>query len=155
MNFRVRGLSADAFSHLYGLSEYALAQQGVIRMIVDQCPGFPDRVEMREGQVGEAFLLVNHASQPAPTPYRATHAIFVREGAAEAYDAVNEIPDVLRCRLLSLRAFDDKGMMLDADVVPGADIEPLIAKFFANPDVKNIHVHNAKRGCYSGLIERA
>jgi hypothetical protein len=46
-------------------------------------------------------------------------------------------------------------MMVDADVVDGAAVEPLIARLFANVDVSYIHAHNAKRGCYSGRIDRA
>jgi hypothetical protein len=61
----------------------------------------------------------------------------------------------MRVRLLSLRAYDAAGMMLDADVAEGADIEKLIARLFANPEVSYIHAHNAKRGCYSGRIDRA
>lgn len=34
-------------------------------------------------------------------------------------------------------------------------MEPVIERMFANPDVGYIHVHNAKRGCYSGRIDRA
>ena len=45
--------------------------------------------------------------------------------------------------------------MLDADVVEGRDIESLIARFFADTRVACIHAHNARRGCYSGRIERA
>jgi Protein of unknown function (DUF1203) len=46
-------------------------------------------------------------------------------------------------------------MMLDADVVSGPDIETLIARLFKNPQLAYIHAHNAKRGCYSGRIDRA
>ena len=88
-------------------------------------------------------------------PYRASHAIFVREGAEDAYDRVGEVPEVMRTRLLSLRAYDAEGMMLDADVVDGKDIESVILRFFVSPHVAYIHAHNAKRGCYSGRIDRA
>jgi Protein of unknown function (DUF1203) len=46
-------------------------------------------------------------------------------------------------------------MMLDADLVAGAKIEPVIVQMFSNASVEYIHVHNAKRGCYSGRIDRA
>jgi hypothetical protein len=110
---------------------------------------------MRDAEPGETLLLLNHVCQPAETPYRASHAVFVREGATDRYDEVDLVPDVMRVRLLSLRAYDAEGMMLDADVVEGDKIEPLIAKMFANPDTSYIHAHNAKRGCYSGRIDRA
>ncbi|MEP9396083.1 DUF1203 domain-containing protein [Mesorhizobium sp. KR2-14] len=155
MTFRITGLSPEPFRSLFGLSEAELAARGVRRYLVDEKPGFPDRIEMREANPGETVLLLNHVCQPADTPYRASHAIFVREGATERYDAVGQIPEVMRSRLLSLRAYANDGMMLDADVAEGAGIEPLIERLFANAEVSYIHVHNAKRGCYSGRIDRA
>jgi hypothetical protein len=155
MAFRITGLSPEPFRHLYGLSDQELAHRGVKRYIADKQPGFPDRIEMRDASVGEKLLLLNHVCQPAETPYRATHAIFVREGAENTYDRVDQVPEVMRTRLLSLRAYDAEGMMLDADVVDGKDIESAIARFFTFPGVAYIHAHNAKRGCYSGRIDRA
>ena len=155
MPFRITGLSAEPFQPLFGLSDAELAARGVKRYVVDEKPGFPDRIEMRDAEPGETVLLLNHVCQPADTPYRASHAIFVREGATQAYDAVDEIPEVMRLRLLSLRAYDAGGMMLDADVAEGDGIEPLIERLFADPEVDYIHVHNARRGCYSGRIDRA
>src|SRR5688572_7927300 len=154
MVFRMSGLSAEPFRRLYGLSDAELAKHGVKRYVVDSPAGYPDRIEMRDASPGETVLLLNHVCQPADTPYRASHAIFVREGAEKTYDRVDEVPDVMRLRLMSLRAYDKDGMMLDADVVEGKDIERVIARFFANPDVAYIHAHNAKRGCYSGRIDR-
>ena len=46
-------------------------------------------------------------------------------------------------------------MMVDADLVDGAAIKPLIARFFEDPQVAYLHAHNAKRGCYAGLVRRA
>ncbi len=154
MAFRITGLSPEPFRHLFGLSEGALSEQGVKRYVADQKPGFPDRIEMRDAEPGETLLLLNHTCQPANTPYRATHAIFVREGATDTYDQVDRVPEVMRVRLLSLRAYSTEGMMLDADVVDGTQIETAIGRLFANSDVSYIHVHNAKQGCYSGRIDR-
>lgn len=155
MTFRITGLSPEPFRHLFGLPHDELARHGVKRYVADKTPGFPDRIEMRDAEPGETFLLLNHVCQPADTPYRATHAIFVREGATRTYDRVGEVPEVMRVRLLSLRAFDAAGMMLDADVVEGAEVEPVIERLFADPAVSYIHAHNAKQGCYSGRIDRA
>ncbi|MGA2491622.1 MAG: DUF1203 domain-containing protein [Roseiarcus sp.] len=155
MTFRITGLSPEPFQFLFGLPDDELARQSVKRYVADKPQAFPCRVEMRDAAPGETVLLLNHVCQPADTPYRASHAIFVREGAAAAYNRVDEVPAVMRARLLSLRAFDADGMMVDADVVDGAAIEPLIARLLANADVSYIHAHYAKRGCYSGRIDRA
>ncbi|WP_339543378.1 DUF1203 domain-containing protein [Pseudomonas sp. JAI120] len=155
MAFRISGLSPDPFQSLFGLPDQELASLGIKRYIVDSNPGFPDRIEMKDAELGQSVLLLNHVCQPAKTPYRASHAIFIREWATYAYDAVDQVPESMRIRLLSLRAFTDDGMMLDADVADGIAIEPVVTRMFANPEVSYIHVHNAKQGCYSGRIDRA
>ncbi|WP_311969658.1 DUF1203 domain-containing protein [Pseudomonas baltica] len=154
MTFRISGLSPEPFQALFGLPDQALAALGVKRYQVDSDPGFPDRIELKDAQIGQSVLLLNHVCQPADTPYRASHAIFVREGATQVYDAVGQVPEAMRIRLLSLRAYADSGMMIDADVVAGTDIEAVIARMFADPQVSYIHVHHAKRGCYAARIDR-
>lgn len=155
MSFRIVGLDPAPFRPLYGLSDGELAAHGVQRRIADVRPGFPDRVEIRDAEPGEPLLLLNYIHQPADTPYRASHAIFVREGADRAYDQVDAVPEPLRVRLISLRAFDGGHQMADADVVAGQDLEGVIARLFANPGVRYLHAHYAKPGCYAARIERA
>lgn len=155
MAFRITGLDPAPFRHLYGLSDAELAKHGAKRYVVDAKPGYPDRVGVRDLEPGETAILVNYAHQPADTPYRASHAIFVREGAETAYDALDEIPEVLRLRPLSLRAFGSDHMMLDADLVDGRDAAVAIGRLLANPEVHYIQAHYAKRGCYAARIERA
>lgn len=155
MNFRITGLCAAEFMHLFHLPESELAAMAIKRYAVDKKPGFPDRIELTDVEIGETVLLLNHVSQPAENPYRASHAIFVREGATRTYNAVNQIPDSLRIRFLSLRAYDDNDMMIDAEVVEGTFVEKVIVKMLANDDVRYIHVHNAKQGCYAARIDRA
>jgi hypothetical protein len=155
MSFRIQGLSPAPFAGLYGLSEAELAARGAIRYVVDRAPGYPDRVELRDAAPGETVLLVNHVSQPAPTPYRASHAVFVREGATTAFDEIDVAPEVLRSRLLSLRAFDAAGMMVEAELVEGGHVEGLIHRLFDDVRVESLHAHFAKRGCFAACITRA
>jgi Protein of unknown function (DUF1203) len=153
MSFQITGLDAAPFRRFYGLSDAELQGFGIKRFIADEKPGFPDRIELRDVEQGEAVLLLNYLHQPADTPYKASHAIFVREWAETPYRAVDAIPDVLRIRPISLRAFDASGEMVDADLTEG-DLEPTIARLFANPEAAYIHAHYAKRGCYAARIDR-
>ncbi len=155
MPFRITGLAPAAFIPLYGLSDAELAARGVRRQKVDADPGFPDRVELRDIHVGGHALLLNYMHQPADTPFRATHAIFVREGAIETYDRTDDVPDAMRRRLLSVRAFDAAGMMIAADVTEGAALEDLIARMFADPAAAYLHAHYARQGCFAARIDRA
>ncbi len=72
-----------------------------------------------------------------------------------AADIAGAFPEVLNGRLLSVRAYDGADLIVDAEVVPGADVEAVIERFFARDDVSYIHLHNAKRGCYSCRVDRA
>ncbi|HZB69810.1 MAG TPA: DUF1203 domain-containing protein [Sphingomicrobium sp.] len=153
MNYTVHGLSPDPFAPLYGLTDDELAKRRARRVVVDG-PGFPERVELRDAEPGETLLLVNFEHQSADTPYRSSHAIYVREGAAEAWSG-DLLPEVMRKRLLSLRGFSADGMMVDADVVEGREAEPVIERLFADPAVAYIHAHYARPGCYAARIDRS
>jgi hypothetical protein len=155
MKFRVSGLLPEPFRALFGLADDELARLGVKRYVADKSPGFPDRIEMRDVAIGERVLLLNHVCQPAATPYRASHAIFVREGADAPYQSFDQIPEVMKIRPLSLRAYDRADMMIDADLAEGDGVASSVERLLANPEVAYIHAHNAKRGCYSGRIDRA
>jgi len=79
----------------------------------------------------------------------------VRESAKTEAVIENEVPPYLATRLLSVRAFDAEGMMVDADCVDGAALEPLIDRMFEEPRIAYLHVHNARRGCFAARIDRA
>ena len=90
MSFRITGLDPTPFRPLYGLPDEELARLGVKRCLSDAKPGFPDRVELCDAEPGEKVMLLNYIHQPADTPYRSSHAIFVREGAERAYEGRDE-----------------------------------------------------------------
>ncbi len=154
MDFQISALDIDKFSHLFGQDREALARQGIQRRVVDNKPGFPCRVSLRDAEVGEKVLLMNYVHQPMATPFRSSHAIFVRELASQAFPDKNEVPKMFRHRLLSVRAFDVAGMMIDADVIDGENLASLIERMLANQSADNLHIHNAKLGCYAALVER-
>ena len=153
--FVIRGIDPAPFAPLYGLSDTALREHGALRMTVDASPGFPCRISLEDAAVGESVLLLNYEHLPVDTPYRARHAIFVREGEAQAAHYADRLPRQLAIRLLSLRGFDAAGMMRDADVVEGCDLTAAIARFFADPAITYLHAHNAKPGCFAARIDRA
>ena len=155
MNFQIAPLPLAPFAPLFALSDEELALRNIVRRVVDRHPGFPCRVSLEDAPIGETVLLMNYEHQPAQSPYRSSHAIFVRERAQLATPGVNEIPEVLSRRLLSVRGFDAQGLMVKADVVEGAALADAIADFFASDEVAYLHLHNAKPGCYAARVDRA
>jgi len=154
MHFRIQGLEPTPFAPLFRLSDEALAQRRALRKVADSKPGFPCRISLADAEPGREVLLLNYEHLPVDSPYRASHAIYVSDGATR-FDAVDTVPPALRERFLSLRAFDSGGMMVDADVTEGLNAEALIEKLFANPRVDYLHAHFARRGCFAARIERA
>jgi hypothetical protein len=155
MDFRITGLAPELFQPLFGLPEAELARHGSVRRIVDRKPGYPDRIELRDPEPGESVLLVNYTHLPVETPFRSSYAIYVREGARDQYDRINEVPEQFRSRVLSLRAFDASDMLCDADIVEGGAAESLIERLLASPQTAYIHAHYAKYGCFAARIDRA
>ena len=154
MSFRVLGLSPGQFRPLFAMHDARLHQLGARRVIADD-PRMPCRVSMEHAELGEELLLLNFEHQPANTPYRSTHAIYVRKAADRAFEAIDSVPEVLASRLLAIRAFDAQHMMVDAEVCEGTQAADLFELFLANPQTSYLQVHNARRGCYAARVERA
>jgi hypothetical protein len=153
MTYRITGIDPAPYRHLSDLSDEELAAQGVVRMTVTD-PTFPCRVSLTDRPIGETVLLLNHVSHDVANPYRATHAIFVSQSAGEPAEYVDQVPPVFEKRVLSLRGFDQDGMMADAMLVQPGEADAGIRKLFDNPEIEMIHAHNAVRGCFSAKIER-
>ena len=154
MSFRISGLAPQAFQPLFALSDAELAERGIERRVVDAFPGFPDRIGLDDIPAGETALLLNWTHQPADTPYRSSHAIFVRERVAPAFDETGVVPPALRRRVLSLRAFDAGHRMVNADLASGTEIEAKIGALLADARVAYLQAHYAKPGCYAARIDR-
>jgi Protein of unknown function (DUF1203) len=154
VSYRIRGLDPAPYRPLFGLSDEELSKRGIVRMTVTEKPSFPCRVSLTDRDIGESVLLLNHMSHDVANPYRASHAIFVTEGAEEAGEYVDQVPPVFEPRVLSLRGFDRHGMMADAILTQPGEADAGIRKLFENPEIATIHAHNAARGCFSAKIER-
>jgi len=116
-------------------------------------PTFPCRVSLVDRPIGEQVILLNHVSHDVANAYRASHAIFVAD--VEQAEYVDDVPPVFEPRVLSLRGFDEDGMMAEALITQPGEADAGIRKLLENPAVVTIHAHNAARGCFAAKIERA
>ena len=153
--FQVQPLSVSQFLPLFGVSDDALKAAGIIAQVADKTPGFPCRVSLRDAEPGERVLLLNYEHQPADTPFRASHAIYVREGVEEIRLVPGELPPVFAGRTLSVRAFNAAGMLVAADLIDGALAGAVFDALLAREDVAYLHAHFAKYGCYAAKVMRA
>ena len=160
MDFRITGLPVEPFLPFFAMTDDELLAHGARRVVAT--PDMPTnlmppcRVSLRDAEPGEASILLHYPHHVSPaSPYRAGGPSFVREGVRETASFINHVPAQQRTRLLSVRAYDEAGIMLDAEVADGTELEGLIARMFHRDDVAFLHAHNARRGCYSCRIDRA
>jgi hypothetical protein len=66
-----------------------------------------------------------------------------------------EVPELLRSRTLSVRAFAADGMMIDASIIEGGKVENEIERQLAQSATRYIHLHFAMPGCYIARVDRA
>lgn len=155
MTFQILPLDPAPFAALHGQPDAVLARHGARRVTADATPGYPCRVSLRDAAVGERLLLLNHVHHDVASPYRASHAIFVIEGAEPFRPAPGTVPEVLARRTLSVRAFDAAGDMLAARLTDGGELASTIAALFEQDAVDMLHVHNAAPGCFAARVVRA
>jgi hypothetical protein len=154
MSFQIHALPAARFEPLVALSDRELAGMRAVRKVADHKPGVPCRVSLVDAEVGETVILLNFEHQPADSPFRSAHAIYVREGAEQALPAVGEVPELLQSRLISIRAFDAKHFMTASDVVAGSLLAEAMPALLDDPAVSYLHLHSAKPGCYLARVTR-
>jgi hypothetical protein len=154
-SFQFIALPYEQFAHLFNSSDSELEAAGACLKKVDQKPGFPCRVSLVDAEVGETVLLTHFTHHDVASPYRGSGAIYIRRGAATTAPAVNEIPFMFTHRLLSVRGYDTRGMLLDTGVVEGSELADLIEQLFSNNRVNYLHIHNAGPGCFNCSVVRA
>jgi len=152
MTYRIDGLAPEPFAGLFDLSDEALARRNARRAVADG-PGFPCRISLEEAEVGEALILINHISNDVETPFRASHAIYVRAGVERgAY--VDSVPPLFDTRTLGLRGFDSAGMLRGALLALPGEADAKIRALLERPEIASIHAHNAALGCFLARVDR-
>jgi hypothetical protein len=154
MSFQLVGVPFTPFAALFSLSDAALARHNARRVIANEHPGYPCRVSLADAAIGEELLLLPYAHQPAASPYQASGPIFVRKAAQPARLAAGVVPDYVRRRQMSVRAYDAADLMIDATVCDGEEAESAVRRMLENSAAAYIHLHNAKRGCFFCRVNR-
>ena len=129
---------------------------GAVHVVASEDLRAPCRRCLHDAEPGEEVVLLGYDPFPSDsvTPYRGEGPIFVHAHACKVLNN-DIIPERQLARLLSLRAYDEKHMMVAAEVIPGSQLETVGGAMLADEKAKYIHVHNAKPGCFAFKAERA
>jgi hypothetical protein len=150
MTYRIAGLDPAAFA-----DTEALIAAGAVRRIADSANAFPCRVTLEDAQPGDSLILVNHVSADVETPFRASHAIFVREGAAGAAQYRDRMPPLVDRRTTSLRAFDSEGMIREAVLAAPGEADMHLRALLDDDAIDHVDIHTASWGCFLARAERS
>ena len=153
-SFQLVGLPAEPFQALFDLPDDRLAAFGAKRVTASESPGYPCRISLLDAEVGDELLLLPYAHHRVASPYQASGPIYVRKGATQRILPAGEVPDYVRRRLISVRAYDAAHMMVSAEVCEGVDAGSCIEGLLLDRRVGYVHLHNARRGCFSCLATR-
>ena len=154
MTYRIQGLSPDPFRALSALSDLELASRNARRVTADSPTGYPCRISLTDAAPGEELLLLNHVSHEVAGPFRASHAIYVRKAAEAAACFEDEVPAYLDRRTLGLRGFGADGMLKAGRLALPGEVDAQIRALLEQPEIVEIHAHNAALGCFLARIVR-
>lgn len=154
MSYRISGLAPELFRPLFGYDDTKLAMLDIRRVVATDPHGYPCRVSLEDATGGEILLLLPYEHHAVSGPYRASGPVYVRQKAIATAIFEDSVPPSLAGRLLSIRAYDADGWMRAAEVIEGSSLDATIRTFFDQQETKYLHVHNARPGCYSCLVER-
>lgn len=151
----IKALDYNLFSKYFTMSADELESFNAYLFVADKNPCYPCRVSLQDAEIGETVLAITYNHHAVPGPYNSTGPIFVRKDAETANPGANEIPRMLRHRLLSIRGYSSESLMVEGDTVAGEELETVLEKQFQNGTVEYIHIHNAGPGCFNCAVKKA
>jgi hypothetical protein len=152
-NFKIAAIDNN-FNQLFNLSDEVLEEMSILKMIVDEKPGYPCRVTLEDAEIGEEVLLLSFEYHETQSPYKASGPIFIRKNSEKVSLKENEIPEMLFQRQQTLRMYDNNGIMIDAKSPKSINIRKEIELGFSNINVSYIQIHNTNPGCYNCQVNR-
>jgi len=149
MTYRIEGLDPTAFA-----DTQELLAVGAVRVTADRPNAYPCRITLEDAEPGESLLLVNHVSADVATPFRASHAIYIREEASAASCHVDAVPAFIASRTTSLRGFDAAGMIREAALANPGEADAGIRSLLGREEIVHVDIHAAAWGCFLARAER-
>jgi hypothetical protein len=115
----------------------------------------PCRRCLRNAEIGDPLRLLPYDPFRLESPYTGEGPVFVHAHECTPHSAAaGELPEQVHGRTFSVRAYDERAMMLGADVVPGDALAARAEELLAD-GAAFLHAHFAGPGCFAFRIDRA
>jgi hypothetical protein len=110
----------------------------------------PCRRCLRRAEPGEPLLLLGYDPFTVRSPYAGQGPVFVHEHCGAPGTGYAQV----RGSVLSVRAYDEHAMLLDAEVMPGEALGDRAAELL-DGEAAFLHVHFAGPGCFAFRVDPA
>jgi hypothetical protein len=116
----------------------------------------PCRHCLRDAQPGEEVFLGSYDLLGPTGVYWTPSPIFLHAEPCDRYATPDHIADIVRPRLVSIRAYDAEQMCLYdlGHAGEGAEADAPLAAALADPRTSFVNIHTAKPGCLLCRVER-
>lgn len=116
----------------------------------------PCRQCLRYADPGQTMLLGSYDLPRPSGVYWTPSPIFLHADDCAPFEAMNEIPEIVRGSLVSVRAYDRDDLCLYelGQVSEGADVDAPLARALGDPRTAFLNIHTAKPGCLLCRVER-
>jgi hypothetical protein len=118
--------------------------------------GAPCRHCLRDAAPGEAVLLGSYNLAGPMGIYWTPSPIFIHADRCERYDQADHVAEIVRPRLVSVRAYDAEDMCLYdlGHVSDGDAVDMALARAMGDERTAFVNIHTAKPGCLLCRVER-
>ena len=115
----------------------------------------PCRSCLHYAQDGEAVLLGSYNLPRPQGVYWTPSPVFVHAGQCERYDSINEVPEIVRGALVSVRAYDagDQCIYELGHVGDGTEVDEPLQRALTDKRTAYVNIHTAKPGCLLCRVE--
>ncbi|MGA9867621.1 MAG: DUF1203 domain-containing protein [Acetobacteraceae bacterium] len=116
----------------------------------------PCRHCLQYARAGQVVLLGSY-NLPRPTGvYWTPSPIFVHADSCPHYERINDIPEIVRGSLVSVRAYDAEDQCLYdlGQVSEGTVVDVPLRRALDDPRTAFVNIHTAKPGCMLCRVER-
>ena len=116
----------------------------------------PCRHCLADAQIGTTVLLGSYHFGRPHGVYWTPSPIFIHAEPCERFEQTDFVPEIVRHRLVSVRAYDAADMCLYelGDVCDGTDVERLLERALADRRTDYVNIHTARPGCFLCRVER-
>ena len=119
----------------------------------DDGGSFPVRCCLSDERSADEVLLLSVRMPSAESPYTAPSPVYIHRGPCAGREPSAVVPEILRDRRLSLRAYDERHMITGTAVVEGGDVERAAAALLDDERASYVFAHFAGPGCYACRID--